>query len=91
VGEGPGSAARDCPDVMGISCSSETVSARRRSSHFPRIASILPPMRWEGVHRRVVLDEVDEVLPVERELRVETEPDLESDPACEDPRSRRRA
>jgi hypothetical protein len=37
-------------------------------------------MRWDGVHRRVVLDDVEVVLPVARELMVETEPDLESDP-----------
>jgi hypothetical protein len=48
-------------------------------------------MRWEGVHRRVVLDVVDVLLPVARELTVETEPDLERDPVFVEPRSRRRA
>jgi hypothetical protein len=48
-------------------------------------------MRWEAVHRRVVVDGVEVLLPVVRELIVETEPDLESDPVCVDPRSRRRA
>ena len=80
------------PRMPGKSFSFETASARTRSSHFPRTASILPPMRCEGVHRRVVVDGVDVVLlPVVRELTVETELDLESVPAWADPRSRRRA
>lgn len=49
-------------------------------------------MRCEGVHRRVVVDGVEVVLlPVVRELMVETELDLESDPVWVDPLSRRRA
>lgn len=78
--EGLESGVGDSPEILGVSFSSGTASARTRSSHFPRIASILPPMRWDGVHRRVVLDDVEVVLPVARELMVETEPDLESDP-----------
>jgi hypothetical protein len=48
-------------------------------------------MRWEGVHRRAVFVVVDVLLPVVRELTVETEPDLERDPEFVEPRSRRRA
>jgi hypothetical protein len=78
--------------MLGKSFSFEDASARTRSSHFPRTASILPPMRCEGVHRRVVVDGVEVVLlPVVRELMVETELDLESDPVWVDPLSRRRA
>lgn len=78
--------------MLGKSFSFEAASARTRSSHFPRTVSILPPMRCEGVHRRVVVDDVEVVLlPVVRGLMVETELDLESDPVWVDPRSRRRA
>ena len=47
---------------------------------------MLPPMRWEGVQRRVVVDDEEVLLPVVRELIVETEPDLESDPVLLVPR-----
>ncbi len=78
--------------TLGKSFSSVTASAARtRSSHLPRIASRLPPTRWAGVHRRVVLDVVEVLLPVVRELTVEIEPDLERDPVFVEPRSRRRA
>ena len=77
--------------TLGKSFSSITASARTRSSHLPRTASRLPPMRWEGVHRRVALVGADVLLPVMRELTVETEPDLERDPVFVEPRSRRRA
>lgn len=77
--------------TLGKSFSSITASARTRSSHLPRTASRLPPMRWEGVHRRAVLVVVDALLPVVRELTVETEPDLERDPEFIEPPSRRRA
>jgi hypothetical protein len=77
--------------ACGKSFPSEAASARTRSSHFPRTASILEPMRCEGVQRRVVVDDEEVLLPVVTELMVETEPDLESDPVWVDPRSRRRA
>jgi hypothetical protein len=91
VREGLVSGAWDSSGVLGKSFSSETASAsaRMRSSHLPRTPSILLPMRWVG--RLGMIDGVEVLLPVVRELIVETEPDLESDPAWVDPRSRRRA
>ena len=50
------------PMIPGRSFSFEAASARTRSSHFPRTASMLPPMRCEGVHRRVVVDGVEVIL-----------------------------
>jgi hypothetical protein len=91
VREGLESRAWGSSGGLGKSFSSETASARTRSSHFPRTASILLPMRWVGVHRRDMVDGVEVLLPVVRELMVETEPDLESDPVWAVPRSRRRA
>lgn len=63
---------------MGKALSSNSASARTRSSHFPRTVSKLPPTRCVGVQRLVPVRVGEgDVAPVSTGLAEPTDPDRE--------------